>query len=165
MKQIDRSARIYEPVAIIETNHEIVIGKDCRIGQFTFIAARKFYMFEGAQISPQATIGGGGDVHLHKFSVIGFGVRLLPATDTTEGDYMCDSKPESERAVVRGSIHVGEGAYIGANAVVCVTKKHPDIHIGDFAVIGAGSYIDKDVPTNSIIRPWHVGYFVTGKRK
>lgn len=153
---IHSTARIYEPVSFVETEkHEYIIEKDCSIGQFTFIGARKFWMFAGSQIGPQATVGGGGDVYLGKYSVVGFGARLFPATDTAEGAYMCDSKPESERAVIRGSIHIGEGAYIGANAVVCVSKKYPDIHIGDFAVIGAGSYVDRDVPKNVVMHPWY----------
>jgi acetyltransferase-like isoleucine patch superfamily enzyme len=169
MKQIDKTAIIYEPVTIVEWSgsgeHSIVIGKNCVIGQFTFIAAKEFHMFEGADIRPQATIGGGGDVWLDKFSLVGFGARLFPASDTTRGKYMCDTKPESERVVVRGSIHVGEGAYIGANAIVCVTKKHPHIHIGEFAVVGAGSYIDSDVEAYTIIHPRTLATVVMEKTK
>lgn len=152
MKQIHETAKIYEPVVILDT--DVIIEKDCRIGQFTFIAARNFRMCEGAQISPQATVGGGGDVTMDKFSVLGFGARLIPATDTLKGKYMCDSKPESERAIIRGSIHIGEGTYIGSNAVVCVSEKYPGIHIGRFSVIGAGTYIDRSLTAYTVIHPF-----------
>ena len=165
--RIDPTAKIYQPVVFAEANHKITIEKNCSIGQFTFIAARKFYMFEGAQISPQATIGGGGDVYLHKFSVIGFGARLFPATDSAEGIYMCDSKPESERAVIRGSIHVGEGVYIGANAVICVSKRCKDIVIGEHSVVGAGFYLDHSLPSNTVIhlRRGYVGFDVKERKR
>lgn len=165
MKEIHETAKIYEPVTILDApNRKITIGKNCRIGQFCFIAARNFLMEEGVQVSPQVTIGGGGDVTLKKFSVVSSGAKLIPATDTPEGNYMCDSKSELERAVIRGSITVGEGAYIGANAVICVCKEYPNIQIGDFAVIGALSYIDGNILANRIVHPRQTLYVKARKR-
>ena len=148
---------IYEPVVIVEAGHFITIGRNCRIGQFTFIGARTFVMDDEAEIGPQVTIGGGGDVHLGERSTINYGARLIPGTFSTKGVFMNDVVHQREYALtdmIRGSIIVGKGAYIGSNAVICISKKNPDIKIGDFAVIGALSYIDKNVPAYTTIHPY-----------
>lgn len=42
-------------------------------------------------------------------------------------------------------MHIGNGAWIGAGAVIL-----PGIHIGDNTVIGAGSVVTKDIPANVV---------------
>lgn len=150
--RIGKGTKIYEPVSIVREGHYVDIGENCRIGQFTFIGARRFIMMEGAEICPQVTISGGGEVVLGRYSTVDFGARLIPATFTTKGRYMNDVIPERSR-VVRGSITLGEGAVIGSNAVVCVSERFPDIVIGDFSVVGAGSYIDSPIPRETIVHP------------
>lgn len=148
---------IYEPVVIVEAGHFISIGRNCRIGQFTFIGARNFVMDDEAEIGPQVTIAGGGDVHLGERSTINYGARLIPGTFSIQGVFMNDVVYQREHALtnmIRGSITVGNGAYIGSNTVICVTEKNPDIKIGDRAVIGALTYIDKNVPANTITHPY-----------
>jgi acetyltransferase-like isoleucine patch superfamily enzyme len=109
-------------------------------------------MKEGAEICPCAVIAGGGDVIMKEFSTLNFHCTLIPSTFTTDGEYMNDVAADRSVAV-HGSIEIGKGAYIGSNAVICVSKKNPHILIGDKAVIGALSYIDHDVRANTIIRP------------
>lgn len=153
MIKLGAGAIVYQPVSIIDDDrHFIDIGKNCRIGQFTFIGARKLTMKEGAEICPCAVIAGGGDVIMKEFSTLNFHCTLIPSTFTTDGEYMNDVAADRSVAV-HGSIEIGKGAYIGSNAVICVSKKNPHILIGDKAVIGALSYIDHDVRANTIIRP------------
>jgi acetyltransferase-like isoleucine patch superfamily enzyme len=150
---VGRGTVIYEPVTILDDEKHIVrIGDNCRIGQYTFIGARKFTMKDGAEICPCAVIAGGGDVTLNEFSTVNFHCTLIPSTFRPEGEYMNDVVPEKSISV-RGSIEIGKGAYIGSNVVICVSKKNPHIHIGDRAVIGALSYIDHDVEANTIVHP------------
>lgn len=151
--KVGKDSKIYETAKIVQEGHEITIGNNCLIGDFAFVAARKFTMEDGSQISPHAIIGGGGEVHLGKFAVVGFGAMLLSATDSPAAKYMCEAKSEEERRITRGSIKVEQGAYIGSGAVICVSEKHPKITIGKDAVIGALSYIDKSIPSNTIIHP------------
>ncbi|MEM2146019.1 MAG: hypothetical protein QW279_11710 [Candidatus Jordarchaeaceae archaeon] len=153
MKIVGEGSRIYSTAKIVEEGHDILIGRNCLIGDFAFVAARKLVMEDGSQISPHAIISGGGEVYLGKFSVVGFNAMLIPATDSPFAKYMCESKPQEERQIIRGSIRLGEGAYIGSGAIVCVSKKSPNIEIGDYAVIGALSYIDKSVPPKTIVHP------------
>jgi len=151
--KVGRGTVIYQPVTILDdAKHIVQIGNDCRIGQYTFIGARKFIMKEGAEICPCAVIAGGGDVTLNEFSTVNFHCTLIPSTFTPEGEYMNDVVPEKTISV-NGSIELGKGAYLGSNSVVCVSKKNPHIRIGDRAVVGALSYIDHDVKANTIVHP------------
>lgn len=152
-----RSAKIYEPTTILSVNREIVIDERCVIGQHCFIAPRKLVMEDKAEICPQVTISGGGDVHLGKASTICFGARLIPATFSIKGVYMNDpirrEFPDKTK-IIRGSITLKEGSYIGSNAVICVSEKNPHITIGRFAVVGALSYIDHDVADEIVVHPY-----------
>jgi len=153
MIKVGADSIIYQPVSIVDDDkHFVNIGKNCRIGQFTFIGARNLTMKEGSEIGASVVIAGGGDVTLEEFSTVNFHSTLIPSTFITEGEYMNDVAVERSIAV-RGSIVVGEGAYIGSNAVVCISKKNPHIRIGDRAVIGALSYIDHNVEADAIIHP------------
>ena len=153
MIKVGEGTVIYQPVSIVDDDkHFVNIGKNCRIGQFTFIGARHLTMKEGAEIGTSVVIAGGGDVTLEEFSTVNFHCTLIPSTFTTGGEYMNDVAADKSIAV-RGSINIGKGAYVGTNAVICVSKKNPHIHIGDRAVIGALSYIDHDVEANTIVYP------------
>ncbi len=151
--KIGRGSIIYEPVVILDDEkHQVIIGENCHISQFAFIAARKFVMMDGAEVGTHAILGGGGDITLGKFSTINYGATLIPATFSTKGQYMNDRIPQKSK-VIRGSITIGEGAYVGSGAVVCVSEKCLHIKIGDYAVVGALSYIDESVPPYTIIYP------------
>lgn len=153
MIKIGKGAIIYQPVSIVDDDrHFIDIGRNCRIGQFTFIGARNLTMKDGAEIGISVVIAGGGDVTLEEFSTVNFHCTLIPSTFTTDGEYMNDVAADKSIAL-HGSIDIGRGAYVGSNAVICVSSKNPRIHIGEHAVIGALSYIDHDVEANTIIRP------------
>jgi len=161
--EVGHGSKIYETAKIVKENREIIIGENCQIGDYAFIAARKLVMIDGSQISPHAVVSGGGEVVLGKFSVVGFGAMLIPATDSTSAQFMCEAAPLEKREIIRGSITLGEGAYIGAAAVVCVNKRNPNIIIGDYSVIGSLTYIDKSIPSHTIICP--KTEYVTKKRK
>jgi len=151
---IPLTSKIYPTAKVLsDENHILEMGENCFIGDHACVYARKLVMGNGSQINPHAIIGGGGTVILGEKSVVGFGAKLFPATDTPEGKYMCESAPDDERMVIRGSIELGEGAYVGAGAVICVSKRCPNIFIGDHAVIGALSYIDRSIVVGLIIHP------------
>ena len=61
--------------------------------------------------------------------------RASLRTATGELKHMCYAKP----------IHIGDHCWFGANVTVC-----PGVTIGDNCVIGAGSVVTRDIPSNSI---------------
>lgn len=150
---VGRNTRIYDTARIVKADHEITIGDNCLIGDDCFIGPRKLVMKDGSQIAPHAILSGGGEIYLGKNSVVGFNSMLICATDTVQGQYMNEASEPGKRQMIRGSITIGEGCYIGSGAIVCVSRKCKDIKIGDYSVIGALSYIDDSVPANMLIHP------------
>lgn len=151
--KIGRGSKIYETAKIVTEDNEIEIGENCFIGDFAFVAVKKLVMMDGAEIAPHAIISGGGQAILGKYSVVDFGAHLVTGTDTPSARYMCGAAPPEKRRIVRGSITLGEGSYVGSGAIICVSKKCSNIKIGDYAVIGALSYIDDNVSPYTIIHP------------
>lgn len=149
---IGEGTQIYQPSTILDGDgHDVRIGNNCAIGQFSFIAARKFIMENNSEIGPSVVIGGGGDVTLMETSTVTYGAKIIPATFATKGTYMNDRIESQGTNMIRGSVVIGKGAYIGSGAIICISEKNPHIKIGDFAVIGALTYIDKDVQPNTVI--------------
>ena len=67
---------------------------------------------------------------------LGPGVKIISANHDTS-DFL-ESKKER-------SIEIGSNTWIGANSVIM-----PGVHIGKHVVIGAGSIVTKDIPSNSV---------------
>ncbi len=98
-----------------------------------------------AILSPSATIGVGtvvmqnatiqADVRIGRHCIINSGASI---------DHECiiDSFVHiSPHATLCGNVHVGEGSWIGAGAIVI-----PGIKIGRWCTIGAGSVVIRDIP-------------------
>jgi len=151
--KIGEGTQIFEPVTIVH-REEISIGKNCSIGQFCFIGGKDITIMDEVEICPQVTISGHGKVTIGKGATICYGARIIPSTMDRKFKYMNDlvrHKSPNLSDVISGSITIGEGAYIGSNAVICISKKHPNIIIGDFAIVGALSYVGKSMPKATII--------------
>lgn len=86
-------------------------------------------------------------------SAVGFDAKLICATHIPEGEYMVEAAEPNNSQLIRGSITLGRGASISSGATVCISRKCKDIVIGDYTVIGTGSYIDRSIPANMIIHP------------
>lgn len=153
--KISKYARIFDTARILKARHNVVVDDLCIICDFAFIGARNFTMQKGSQVGIGALIAGGGDVTLKPYSTVGSGAMLIPATESPKAEYMCDAMAEGEgRKVIRGSIIIGEKAYIGVGAIICVSEKNPNIVIGDNTIIGAGAYIDKSIESNLVVFPY-----------
>jgi UDP-2-acetamido-3-amino-2,3-dideoxy-glucuronate N-acetyltransferase len=119
----------------------VVIGADCIVGKGAYLDAgvvlgnkvkvqnycclyRDLTVEDGVFIGPQVV----------------FTNDLYPRSITPEGELMDASDWEI------GSSHVKKGASIGARSVIL-----PGITIGEFALIGAGSVVTKDVPAFALV--------------
>jgi len=137
------SARI-SPKTIVE------LSEDAWIGDFVFVSLEKLTLGRGSQVNPFASLTGGGKVEIGDYSVIGYGVRMISGTDTPEGRYMADRAPARDRRIVRGTVRIGNNCFIGANSVITVSMKNPNINIEDNVVVGALSYVDESVPARTV---------------
>jgi acetyltransferase-like isoleucine patch superfamily enzyme len=149
--------------AKITPETKLELGSDAWIGDFVFVNLESLRIGKGSQVGAFASLTGGGRVEIGEFTTVGYGVRVISGTDTTEGRYMADQAPEAERNVVRGTVKIGSRCFIGANAVVCVSEREPNIEIGSDVVIGALSYVDQSVRPNVV--GWGAPFRVMKKRK
>ncbi len=83
---------------------------------------------------------------LGDYTVLANGSRILTGTDTYYGGKrMSTALPLEQRNLVRGKIVTEKDAFVGTNVVV-----HPNVKIGEGAVIGSNSLVLKN------IEPWSI---------
>jgi acetyltransferase-like isoleucine patch superfamily enzyme len=109
--------------AFVEIQKQSSIGKHCKISSHTFIC-------EGVVIEDNVFIGHG----------VTFINDSYPRATTLEGNLQTEADWKVERTVIRKGASIGSGATILSNT-----------NIGENAIVGAGSVVTKDVPSNSIV--------------
>ena len=77
---------------------------------------------------------------------IASGARIITGTDSYYGGKrMSGVLPEEQRNVIRGRVVIEKDAFIGTNAVI-----HPNVTIGEGAIIGSNGLVLNDV------EPWSI---------
>lgn len=61
-----------------------------------------------------------------------------------ERNHIMTAQGESKRLCYAKPVHIGNNCWLGANVTVC-----PGVTVGDNCVIGAGSVLTRDIPSNS----------------
>lgn len=138
--------RIY-PLAKIAFPHVVDLGDHCRIRDFVFIfAGMGVKVGQYTDLQPHTVIWGGGETIIGNRVSAGPGAVLLSAVYShAEGLKMVDGLPEGSTNALYGKLVIQDDVYIGANCTLM-----PNITIGEGAVIGAGSFVNKD------IEPWGI---------
>lgn len=109
--------------AFVEIQKNTTVGKRCKISSHTFIC-------EGVVIENNVFIGHG----------VMFINDSYPRATTLDGDLQTESDWKVEPTVIKKGASIGSGATILSN-----------IHIGENAIVGAGSVVTKNVPPNAIV--------------
>lgn len=146
LKKCGEDVKIY-PLAKIVKPEVIEVSDHSMIDDFTFIYGGKgIKIGRYVHIASFVSIIGGGELILGDYTVLANGSRILTGTDTYYGGKrMSTALPLEQRNVVRGKIIIEKDAFMGTNAVV-----HPNVRIGEGAVIGSNSLVLKDV------EPWSI---------
>jgi acetyltransferase-like isoleucine patch superfamily enzyme len=146
LKYCGDNVTIY-PLAKIVNPEFVEIGSHTMIDDFTFInGGRGLRIGRYVHVAAFSCIIGGGKVTIGDCVVIGYGVRLISGTDDYHGGKkMTTALPEEQRSVIRGNIIVQNDAFVGVNTVI-----HPNVTIGEGAIIGSNSLVLKDV------KPWTI---------
>ncbi|MCA9915563.1 MAG: hypothetical protein KC496_19550 [Anaerolineae bacterium] len=93
-----------------------------------------------------ASILGGGKTSVGAFAGIAQGARIVTGGGHPFWQHFPVAPPEDDYYhIVRGEVHIGDYAFVAANAVVV-----PGVTIGEGAIVAAGSVATRDVP------PWTV---------
>ncbi|MDP3734283.1 MAG: acyltransferase [Nanoarchaeota archaeon] len=156
-KSIGKNVTIF-PLAKIVNQEVIEIGDDCKIDDFTFINGGKGIKFgKGVHIASFTSIIGGGELIMGDYTAIGCGARLLTGTGTSQGR-MSAAVPKEQMDLIIGKIVIEKDAFIGTNCII-----HPNVTIGEGAVVGSNSLILNNV------EPWTINIGnpcrTIGKRK
>ncbi len=146
LKSCGEGVTIY-PLAKMVKPEVIEIGDHSVIDDFTFINGGKgIKIGRYVHIACFASIIGGGELIIGDYAVVGYGSRIVTGTDTYHGGKrMSSALPQEQRNVTRGRITIEKDAFIATNVVV-----HPNVRIGEGAIIGSNSLVLKDV------EPWSV---------
>ncbi len=153
LKRCGENVKIYPTAKIVQAEN-LELGNNVTIGDFCFINAGKHTVIgDNSQLNAYASIIGGGKTYILNDVCISYYACLINGTDTPSAKYMVDARPLTERKVVKGKITIEPCAFIGAHAIISVSDKKPEILIGMNSVIGAGTFINDDIPPNTIIIP------------
>ena len=146
LKSCGERVTIY-PLAKIMKPQVIEIGEHSVIDDFTFInGGAGVRIGRYVHIACFASIIGGGELIVGDYAVVGYGSRIVTGTDTYHsGKRMSSALPQEQRNVTRGRITIEKDAFIATNVVV-----HPNVRIGEGAIIGSNSLVLKDV------EPWTI---------
>jgi acetyltransferase-like isoleucine patch superfamily enzyme len=109
--------------AFVEIQKNASVGKCCKISSHTFIC-------EGVLIEDNVFVGHG----------VKFINDSYPRATTPEGILQTEANWKVERTVIKKGASIGSGATILSNT-----------NIGENAIVGAGSVVTKDVPSNAIV--------------
>lgn len=134
---IDDSCQIGEGTKIWHYSHimnQCILGKQCNIGQNVVISP---FVVLGNNVKVQ------NNVSVYTGVTCGDDVFLGPScvfTNVTNPRSAINRKSEYAKT------HVGKGATIGANSTIVCGH-----NIGEFAFIGAGAVVTKDVPAYALL--------------
>ena len=139
LKSCGDGVKIY-PMAKIAFPNVVELGDHCKVRDFAFIfAGEGLIVGEYTDIQPHTVIWGGGLTIIGKRVSTGHGTVFLSATYShAPGLRMVDGLPEGAAIAIGGKLVVGDDVYIGARSVIM------PVNIGEGAVIGAGSFVNKD---------------------
>jgi acetyltransferase-like isoleucine patch superfamily enzyme len=100
---------------------QVKVGKECWIG-------------------PEVILDGSGDLSIGNFCTISAGVHIY-THDNVKQTLTSKKKP-----IERKEVKIGSNVYVGPKSIIV-----KGLTIGNNSVIGAMSFVNKDVPPNSIV--------------
>lgn len=137
---------IYDLAKIVRP--EVVeIGDGTQIDDFVFINGGKGVRIgKYNHIASFVSVIGGGTLLTGNYVGIAAGARIVTGTHHYgQGKRISPLIPEEDQCVLRGTIILEDDVFVGTNAII-----HPNVTIGEGAIIGSGGLVLKD------IEPWTI---------
>lgn len=122
----------------------IEIGNHSKVCRYSVVQAAGGFIRIGYQscIGDHCSLYGQGGLIIGNKVMVASGVRIVPNAHTF-GDI---SLPIADQPCCAKGIEIGDGVWIGLNAIVL-----DGVRVGAGAIIGAGSVVTKDVPAYAIV--------------
>jgi dTDP-4-amino-4,6-dideoxy-D-glucose acyltransferase len=135
------------PLAKIAFPHVVDLDDYCRICDFVFIfAGMGVKIGQYTDMQPHTVIWGGGETIIgDRVSVGPRSVLLSAVYSHAAGLKMVDGLPDGSAKALYGKLVIHNDVYIGASCTIM-----PNIIIGEGSIIGAASFVNKD------IEPWSI---------
>ncbi len=140
--RVDKTARIGEGTKIwmnVQIRENAIIGKNCNLGKDVYID-HDVFIGDNCKIQNQVLIYSGTELEDNVF----VGPQVCFANDKTPRAVFPDGKIKKSGEWKVGYIKVRTGASIGSGSILV-----PDIVVGKWALVGAGSVVTKNVPVLS----------------
>jgi len=146
LKSVGEGVRLM-PLAKIANAHVVEIGDFTRVRDFVFVwGGNGVKIGKYCDIQPHVVVWGGGTLEIGDRVSVGPGSVLLTAVYShAPGMMMVDGLGEGTSEALYGKLTVGSDVYIGANCTLM-----PEISVGEGAILGAGSFVNKDC------EPWGI---------
>jgi UDP-2-acetamido-3-amino-2,3-dideoxy-glucuronate N-acetyltransferase len=124
-----------------QVRENVTIGKNCILGKNVYIDF-DVKIGNNVKIQNNSSIYHGAIVDEGVF----IGPHVILTNDKNPRAVNEDLSPKSNDDWEIGKIHIKKGASIGAGSVIL-----PNVTIGEFALVGAGSVVTKDVPNFGLV--------------
>ena len=131
---------VFEKGALVFHPENIKIGNNVYVGHYAIL---KSYFNGSINIGDNSWIGqkvfihGGGNINIGKYVGIGPGVNIISSFH----DYN-DSKYIIKNKIIFKKVNIGNGTDIGVSSTIL-----PGVSIGQNCMIGAGSLVNKNIPS------------------
>jgi acetyltransferase-like isoleucine patch superfamily enzyme len=145
--------KIYE-MAKIARPEVVEIGEGTQIDDFVFInGGNGVKIGRYNHIASFVSVVGGGQLITGDYVGIAAGARIVTGTHHYgDGRRISPLIPEEEQYVIRGAVVLEKDVFVGTNAII-----HPNVTIGEGAIIGSGGLVLKDV------EPWTINVGVPAR--
>jgi dTDP-4-amino-4,6-dideoxy-D-glucose acyltransferase len=146
LKRCGKEVRLM-PLAKIANPGVVEIDDHSRVRDFVFVwGGQGVKIGKYCDIQPHVVVWGGGTLEIGDRVSVGPGSVLLTAVYShAAGLKMVDGLGEGTTKALYGKLTIGSDVYIGANCTIM-----PEIVVGDGAILGAGSFVNKNC------EPWGI---------
>lgn len=141
---VDKTVKVGEGSKIwnnAQIRENAIIGSNCVIGKDVYID-HDVIIGDNCRIQNQALIYYNTEIGSNVF----IGPQVCFANDRNPRAVFPDGKPKNSKDWQPGLIKVRTGASVGAGSIVL-----PGISVGEWAMIGAGSTVTKDVQAHELV--------------
>lgn len=145
LKFCGKDVRLYPLCKIIRAKNT-ELDNNCQIFDNVFIdAGKELKIGKYSTLTWFVLIEGGAKTHIGDRVFVGPGSKILTSTYKLNGCYSIEHLPDECRGTEYGDITIKDDAYIGANCTIM-----PGVTIGEGAVVGANALVNKD------LEPWGI---------